>query len=271
MEITVVGTGRMGSAFVKRAAALGHKVYAWNRTREKLSGLPATAIEGLSDARGLVAIFVADDEALMGIVEQIGGEAAALMGTYSVNGAVEAVRRLRSRGIPAFASPIVGGPGNVERGDAIYLLGGERTLLDKYTSVMFSLGKVVLVGELEKAVALKLAYNSLLIGTVAVLGEALSLAVAYGIPATVFKDLLSQTVFKEIGSVYIDRMLSEGEGTFALKHAGKDLRYAVNASAGKSGAVVLSAVHSLYELLELQGYGNEYYIKAGILENKHKK
>jgi 3-hydroxyisobutyrate dehydrogenase-like beta-hydroxyacid dehydrogenase len=270
MELTVVGTGRMGAAFVKRAAQLGHKVYAWNRTRGKLEGLPATPISRPSEARGPVAVFVADDEALLSLVDEMGGDAAFLMGTYSLAGAAAARRALAARGIGVLASPIVGGPGNVERGDAVYIVGGDAEVYSRYSKLFAELGRIMHVGEFEKAVVLKLAYNSLLIGTVAVLGEAASMAAAHGIPPSQFKELLSQTIFKEIGSVYIDRMYSDEPGTFALRHAGKDVRYATAAAAGRSSTVVLSAVRSLYEMLEVLGYGDSYYIRAGILESKRK-
>lgn len=268
MEVTVVGTGRMGSAFVKRAAQLGHAVYAWNRTREKLSGLPATPISKLSEARGLIAVFVSDDEALLSIIGELKGDVVALMGTYSIQGANAARRALEARGIPVMAAPVVGGPGNVERGDAIYLVGGGGVAYEKYAGFFAEMGKAMYLGDFEKAVVLKLAYNSLLIGTVSVLGEAISLASSYGISPSVFKELLQQTVFKDVATAYVDRMLSNESGTFALKHASKDVRYAIAAASGRSGAVVLSAVRTLYELLELWGFGDVYYIKAGILEGK---
>lgn len=268
MEVTVVGTGRMGAAFAKRAAQLGHRVYAWNRTREKLSGLPATPLSSPSEARGLTAVFVADDDALLSLIGELNGDVIALMGTYSIQGANAARRALAARGLPVIAAPVVGGPGNVERGDAIYLIGGDEAAYRKYAGLFAEIGKIVYLGDFEKAVALKLAYNSLLIGTVSVLGEAVSLASAYGIAPNVFKELLQQTVFKEIANVYIDRMFSGEPGTFSLKHAGKDVRYATAAATGRSGSLVLSAVRSLYELLELWGFGDAYYIRAGILENK---
>lgn len=255
----------MGSAFVKRAAALGHTVYAWNRSREKLAGLPAKAIS-LEEARGLIAVFVADDEAMLGVVDRLKSGVVALMGTYSVEATAEAVKRLASRGIPAVSSPIVGGPGNVERGDAIYLVGGDRHRVEELAPLYSQLGKAIFLGSAEEAAALKLAYNALLIGVVAVLGEAASLAKAYGVLSQ-FKDLLSMTVFKDVGAAYLDRIFSTSPGTFALKHAAKDLRYALLA-ASKRGLplATISAAKSLYEVLTALGRGDEYYVRAGALE-----
>lgn len=267
MDVTVIGTGRMGSAFAKRAVSLGHRVFAWNRTKERLEGLPAAPIASPKDGRGLVAVFVADDEALSSLVDEINGDVVALMGTYSVEGTSEALERLGARGLPAVSSPIVGGPGNVERGDAIYIIGGDRGAYDGLAAFYSELGKAVYVGPAERAAALKLAYNALLIGTVAVLGEAAALAKAYGVPLEQMKEVLAQTVFKDIGAVYLERIFSEAAGTFALRHAAKDLRYAAAAAGRKgSGSSVLSAVKSLYELLTALGYGDYYYVRAGALE-----
>jgi 3-hydroxyisobutyrate dehydrogenase-like beta-hydroxyacid dehydrogenase len=265
MEITVAGTGRMGSAFVKRAAALGHAVYAWNRTRERLAGLPAKPVS-LEETRGVVAVFVADDEAMLEVVDKLRGDAVVLMGTYSVEATADAVRRLAARGIPAVSSPIVGGPGNVERGDAIYLVGGDRRKVEELAPLYSQLGKAVFLGSAEEAAALKLAYNALLIGVVAVLGEAASLAKAYGI-LDKYRDLLSMTVFKDIGAAYLDRIFSASQGTFALKHAAKDLRYAALAASRRGLPLsAISAVKSLYEVLTALGRGDDYYVRAGALE-----
>ncbi|MFN7106463.1 MAG: NAD(P)-dependent oxidoreductase, partial [Pyrobaculum sp.] len=181
MEITVVGTGNMGSAFVRRTYSQGFKVYMWNRDREKLKGLPGVSIDKLEEARGLVAIFVSDDSALRQVARGLGGDYVALCGTYSVGAVREVVGELSSRGKKAFAMPVVGSPRNVENGDAIYIVGAPEEVYMEVRPALEKLGVLFYVGDNEKATALKLAFNSLLISTVAVLGEVLTLATRYGI------------------------------------------------------------------------------------------
>lgn len=109
MEVTVIGTGRMGSALVKRLAKQGFDVYAWNRTRDKLRDLPAKAIDDISQARGgITFIFVSDDEAL-NAVKGVGGDVIVLSGTYSISAVTALNVRFTGMGKGLLAAPVVGG------------------------------------------------------------------------------------------------------------------------------------------------------------------
>jgi 3-hydroxyisobutyrate dehydrogenase and related beta-hydroxyacid dehydrogenases len=265
-HITVVGMGNMGKAFARRAASQGFNVFWWNRTREKVRDVPGTPISKLADARGLVVVFVADDKALFDALPEVGGDYVALSGTYSVDGVRRAVEMLTARGRKSFAIPVVGSPRNVEAGDAIYIVGAPDDVYTKLRLTLEKFGVLFQVGDSVKAAALKLAYNSLLISTVAVLGESLSLASKYGVKPDAFRELLSHTVFKDFAARYIDRMLGGGTPTFTIRNAAKDVRYAsVAAGEAEAGNVAISGVKALYELLTAMGYGDEDYVKAGVL------
>ena len=269
MEITVVGMGNMGIAFAKRAAAQGFKVYWWNRTREKVRDAPGTPLAKLSEAKGLVVVFVADDDALFAVAPELGGDYIALAGTYSIDAVKRAMDTLSARGKKAFAMPVVGSPKNVEGGDAIYIIGAPEDLYERLRETLEKFGVLFYVGDNVKAAALKLAYNSFLISTVAVLGEALTLARRYGIGHDIFKKLLEQTVFKEVASRYVDRIVGAAKPTFTVRNAAKDMRYAALAAGNaEAGNVAISGVKALYEILTAMGLGEEDYAKAGVLETR---
>ncbi len=267
MDVTVIGTGRMGSALVRRLARQGFNVYAWNRTRDRLRDLPAKALDDVSQARGLTFIFVSDDEAL-NAVKGVGGDVIVLSGTYSV-GAVAALNiRFTGMGRGFLAAPVVGGPADVENGTAIYLVGGPENTYQRVKEVFDKLGTVIRLPTAESAMALKLAYNAFLIGTMALLGEYVVLGRTYGVSDEVLKDVLSRTVFREVAEKYLDRVLRpRSPPSFTLALAAKDVHYAVkSAGDAKAPLVVSSAVKSLYELLAALGFGNEDYVRAGLLE-----
>ena len=268
MDVTVIGTGRMGSALVRRLANQGFTVYAWNRTRDKLKGLPARALDDVSQARGLVFIFVSDDDALNMVIKGISGDVIALAGTYSVAAIRALSTRLIGSNVGLLTTPVIGGPGDVEKGSAIYLVGGAEVVYNKVKDVFDKLGTIIRLPTAESAMALKLAYNALLIGSMALLGEYVNLGRTYGVDNETLKDLLRRTAFKDIADKYLDRIISpKAPPSFTLSLAAKDVHYAVkSAGDAKTPMVVSSAVKALYELLSALGLGNEDYVRAGILE-----
>ncbi|MEM1924065.1 MAG: NAD(P)-dependent oxidoreductase [Pyrobaculum sp.] len=270
MDISVIGTGKMGSAFVRRAASLGFATYCWNRSVEKLKSLPCRPLEKLEDAKGLVVIFLFDDKALYQIAPKVGGDYIALAGTYSIEAVVHVLKILNGGGRRGFAMPVLGSPRNVESGDAIYIVGANGEVYRVVEPILKNFGILIEVGDSIKATALKLAYNALLISTVAVLGESVSLVKRYGVDVEVFKLLLSHTVFKEVANRYIDRMLSNAAPSFTIEGAAKDLRYATYA-AGEAGVgnIATSGVRALYEALAAMGKAYEDYVKAGVIESGH--
>ncbi len=266
MEITVVGVGKMGSAFAKRVHSLGFKTYWWSRSKKEA---PGVAIEKLSDARGLVVIFVSDDAALYEVTADVGGDYIALAGTYSIDAVRRVIDILTARGKKAFAMPVVGSPRHVESGEAIYIIGASESVYQTLRLTLEKFGLLYYIGDSVKAAALKLAFNSLLISTVSVLGEAYSLTTRYGIPPHQFKELLKLTVFREIAERYMDRLTGGGKPTFTIRDAAKDVRYATNAAGERQvGYAAVSGVRILYELLTAMGHGDEDYARAGVLETK---
>ena len=79
MNVAFIGTGRMGAAMVRNLVAAGHKVTAYNRTRERSEGLGAAVANTPAEAcRGAEAVMsmLSDDRAIEEVVfgkDPIGG------------------------------------------------------------------------------------------------------------------------------------------------------------------------------------------------------
>jgi 6-phosphogluconate dehydrogenase len=59
MELAIVGLGRMGANMARRLHRAGHRVVAWNRTRERTEELMAEGIEGAFEPSAVVASLAA--------------------------------------------------------------------------------------------------------------------------------------------------------------------------------------------------------------------
>ena len=271
-RIAIIGTGLMGSGVAKRLSSQGFDLTLWNRTREKaehlasaigarIAGSPHEAVEGAEVAIA----FLADDEALI----QVASSLKRADGLVFINASTTTPRAnaytssyMEGLGACFLEGPVVGGPEAASRGDLISIVAGRDSCFKRAIHVINSYSKkVIYLGdEIGKASALKLAFNSVLITTQALLAEAMRLVDAYGVSHEDFKTLLGETVFREVSGKYYDRMLSdEWPVGFRLSMAAKDLEYARRAAfdAGFSPATI-SVAGSIYSLAA-QVMGQEDY------------
>ncbi len=242
-RIAILGTGRMGSAAAERLASLGYEIYLWNRTREKAEKLANTI--GASVARDpahaagsaeAALAFLADDDALLAVLASIRRSDGLLfinMGTHRPKTSRYSRNYIESNGGCYVESPIVAGPGALRKGKAIIIYSGRKMCALQAQPILSDLAEHLLyLGEDPgQAQALKLAYNSLLITTVASIAQSLRLAEKYGVSKESFKELLSLTAFSPLVDKYIDRLTQpiDEPASFTAMLAAKDLHYAGDA------------------------------------------
>ncbi len=278
-RVAILGTGRMGSAIAKRLAREGYGLVLWNRTRRKAERLAnevnAEVAYSPEDAVGRAEIAVlalADDNALFSVlsaIRRMDGLVVINMGTHTPRGVEYASNYVRGNGGCYVESPIVGGPGTVEKGSPILLVAGTGTCVRQAREVLDSLvstnGKIIFVGEKPGlAQALKLSFNNLLINTVNALAESLRLTESYGVNIEHFRELLEGTVFSGIAEKYIDRMRRppEERASFTLELAAKDLFYALQAAYDSGEPLyATAATYSKYREAVLEGLGAADYTR----------
>ena len=59
MNIAFLGTGLMGSGFVRRLRANGHSVQVWNRSAAKARALEGDGVRAFDELLGLIKIWAA--------------------------------------------------------------------------------------------------------------------------------------------------------------------------------------------------------------------
>jgi 3-hydroxyisobutyrate dehydrogenase-like beta-hydroxyacid dehydrogenase len=228
-NVAFLGLGGMGSRMASRLLDAGHQLVVWNRTPERARDLVdrgAALADSPADAAAradLVITMLADPAALRSVTEGSDGViAGAADGTtlaeMSTVG-LDAVRRLSTvlpGGVDLLDAPVLGSVTEAESGSLRIFVGGEDAQVQRWQPVLSDLGEPVHVGPLGAGAAAKLVANSTLFGTLAVLGEALALAQALGLPQDVAFEVLSAT---PIGPQADRRRPAVESGQFPLRFA----------------------------------------------------
>lgn len=282
MRVAVLGLGLMGSSAARRLVESGFNVILWNRSLEKAEALARelgveiakSVAEAVSKVDAALA-FLADDEALMTVASTIPRADGLVLSNFSTvtpRASVQVSEFLKSRGVCYVETPVVGGPQALREGKAVILVSGPVHCVRSVRGVINALASEVfdISEDIGKAAALKLAYNNLLITTVASLAESMALAESYGVNVKTFFDLLSKTMFKDIAEKYYNRLVAEDAPVgFRLALAAKDLDYARRA-AGEKGLTIFIASNAeqLYRIASTMGYGDMDYSRIYMFLKK---
>ncbi len=195
--IAILGTGLLGSGFVRALRTQGHDVRVWNRTPAKARALAETGAVAVDDAadavRGVerVHVIVSDDAAVDAVLEAAKLEPGALVidhTTTSTQGALERTRAWREKGVTYLHAPVFMGPQNAIDSTGLMLVSGDRAVVERATPMLQSMtGKLVDLGErVDAGAAYKLLGNLFLMALAAGFMDMLALGRAMGLaPADV--------------------------------------------------------------------------------------
>lgn len=247
--IAYLGTGLLGSGFVRALVTKGEQVRIWNRSAEKAQALeqygaivcstPAEAVQGASR----IHLTLKDDASVNEVLEaaEPGFEREAIIidhTTTSVSGAIERTALWKERGFTYVHAPVFMGPPNALDSTGYMLISGDREVtalvmpfLEKMT------GKVIDFGEeTGKAAGMKLAGNLFLIGFTASISDTLSLVKSIGIPASDVAKLFNEWNPGAMLPARLKRMMSAAydSPSWELAMARKDAGLMIN-EAEKAG------------------------------------
>ncbi len=275
MRVAVLGTGLMGSAMAERLSATGHEVLLWNRTREKAERL-ANAIGAklfqspwkASEGADITVAFVADDKALLSIASEFrraDGLVFINSSTTTPMTSEYVANYMYNLGICYLEAPVIGGANDIRQGKALFLVSGDEGCARRASGLLSSAGEAYYVSNKPgTALALKLAYNALLITTVGVLSEALALSEAYGVSWNQLLDVLNRTAFAAVGQRYLPRVVDPSSPThFRLALAAKDLEYASRAAFETNVSLnIVGAAARLFKHADAAGLGDLDYTRV---------
>jgi 3-hydroxyisobutyrate dehydrogenase-like beta-hydroxyacid dehydrogenase len=206
MSVAVVGLGAMGGRIARRLLAAGEEVTVWNRTAERAAPLAeagaSVAATPAAAARSAnwVITMLADPSALLEVMSRPDGLAQGLragqtlvemstVGPSTVRQLVDIV----PPGVEVVDAPVLGSISEVDAGTLRIFVGGSDEAAASVRPLLEPLGQPLHVGPLGAGASAKLVANTTLLGTMAVLGEALALAKSLGLDPDAAFEVLSTT------------------------------------------------------------------------------
>ena len=190
-----LGTGLLGSGFVRALLKRGEDVHVWNRSKAKAQALEVDGAKAFADpadaVRGAarVHLCLSDDSAVDDVLELTrpglaDGVILVDHTTTSPAGAAARVTRWAERGVAFQHAPVFMGPKNALESTGFMLASGDRALVDRLEPELSKMtGKLLYFGPVpERAAGMKLLGNLFLVSMMAGITDVLALAKALGIP-----------------------------------------------------------------------------------------
>jgi 3-hydroxyisobutyrate dehydrogenase-like beta-hydroxyacid dehydrogenase len=255
MTVGFIGLGAMGQRMAGRLLDAGHDLVVWNRTPAKATALTdrgarlaANPAEAAAAADATITM-VADPAALEAVVGGADGIAAGIAGSATViemstvgPAAIAGLAAALPDGVGVIDAPVLGSIAEAEAGGLQVFAGGTTALVQHWTPLLETLGTVRHVGPPGSGAAAKLVANATLFGVLGVLGEALALGRALGLPGATTFDVLSVTPLA--AQAQRRRAAVESDDfpqRFALSLARKDADLVADAAADAGADLRLSA------------------------------
>lgn len=228
MKLGFIGTGRMGSAMVRRLLDAKHDVGVYNRTPEKAKPLAeagAKIIGSVADAARYgeaVYTMLADDAALEDVVFKQGLLQALPIGAIHIcagTHGIPVIRKIKKahaeKSQLLVAAPMLGRPELVSSGTAGVFASGPSDAVAKCKPMFAAIARRTFEGgdDPEAATAMKIANNFVLGCAIEAMGEGFALTRKYGVPTSVFYDVMTDGLFncsayKVYGKIIVDQSYS---------------------------------------------------------------
>ncbi|MFO7172705.1 MAG: NAD(P)-dependent oxidoreductase [Bacillota bacterium] len=276
MQIAFLGLGAMGAPMARNLIRAGYRLTVWNRTPERAAPLVAEGARQAPTPReaaagcGVIITMLADPDAVRGVA---GGPDGLLAGaargaiwidasTIGPTAARELAAQAAGYGVRFLDAPVLGSVPQAEAGELVFLVGGDREVLEEVRPVLSAMGRAIHhMGVAGQGAAAKIVSNMLTGAYLELLGEGLGLAERLGLDREQMLELIRQGPF---GAPILERKVEIlRTGTFRPAHfylrlMRKDLELAL-AESQRVGLPVPSARSALgvYRDAEVAGRGDE--------------
>ena len=239
-SVGIIGLGIIGSRVAAVLRRAGYPVTVWSRSpRPEPNFLPSA--REVAESADILQLFVRDGEALLEVCRSIApvlGESHVIINHSTVGPAetLEASRLVSEKGASFLDAPFTGSRDAAEKGELVYYIGGDESVIGRVRSVLEVSSKAILpMGPVGAATYVKLAANMITAAEIEVLAEALALLDRGGVPLVRLEEALSHNLANSgTISLKLPLMLSgEFKARFSVKNMLKDLQIALRSVEGK--------------------------------------
>jgi 3-hydroxyisobutyrate dehydrogenase len=238
MNVTILGTGSMGSAMAARLVETGHHVTTWNRHAERAQHLADIGVTVAPDVPSAVAgafvviTMVTNGEAVHAIARQLlpAMRCDAVWVQASTVGA-EWADRLRAladaHGRTVLDAPVSGSTGPARTGTLSWLVAGPNTAVEIARPVLDALGvRVLVVGTDQEASRLKLIVNAWMTAATVAMADGLAACDRLGLPRSALLDVIGTGPLAMRYALQKAQLMTDGnyDAGFPVELALKDIR-----------------------------------------------
>lgn len=238
-----IGLGLMGKPMAQNLLHAGFPLVVWNRTKSKADDLVRAGAKLAANPRDLAAqsdvliTIVSDPPALEEVLFGSRALEALRKGTILIDSSTvspDTARRVATacaeRGIDFLDAPVTGGTWGAEKGELVFMVGGEAAILERAKPVLEAMGKkFFLLGPNGAGQTVKLGMNLLLALEVDAWAESLALVTKAGVPAERLIEVMQSSMgHARLLDVKTPLMIkNEYPASFPLRLMHKDLRLAL--------------------------------------------
>ncbi len=244
-SIGFIGLGLMGRPMVANLLKAGHPVTVWNRTASRANDLVAQGAKLAASPREVAAAsevvftIVSDPPALESVLWGENGvfaglrEGSVLVDSSTVSPALarRSAAAAKAQGCEFLEAPVTGGTWGAEKGELVFMLGGEEATIQRVQPVLGVMGKRFFhLGPVGAGQTVKLAMNLLLVLEAEAFAEALALVKGAGLEGEKLFEVMQSSMGRSGLLDIKGAMMLKGEykPSFPLRLMHKDVGLALD-------------------------------------------
>jgi 3-hydroxyisobutyrate dehydrogenase-like beta-hydroxyacid dehydrogenase len=244
-SVGLIGLGLMGRPMAANLLKAGHELTIWNRTASRGDELVAKGAKRgatpreVAAASEVVITIVSDPPALESVLWGESGVFAGLprggalieSSTVTPNLEKRAAAAAAAAGADFLEAPVTGGTWGAEKGELVFMVGGEASTLKRVEPILGAMGKRWFhLGPVGAGQTVKLAMNLILDLEVQALAEALALVTRAGVPGESLVEVMQSSMGRSpLLDVKAPMMLKgEYKPSFPLRLMHKDVSLALD-------------------------------------------